>query len=315
MRGPGRTARSGTIDIVITGANGAVGQGLIRHLGRSSTIVPTRLRALVRSLERSHGLRPLDAEVIEVRYGDPASVRACIEGADAVVHLAGALLPRPPESLIEANTDSTRAVAEAARAAGAKHFVYLSFPGADPASRNGYLRSKGFAEEILRQKPFSGAIFRVPMILGPGCPSMRKLRQLAGAPLTPLVSGGSVRLQPIALADVLGAIEWALSLPPDEPLKVLDLVGPETISYADLLRRVGQRVGKRPRIFPIPRAAGWLTAALMGLLAPSLGWNRSVFDILFKEHLGDASLARAVVPFPLTPVNETLDQALSPGAG
>lgn len=268
----------------------------------------------MRSLDRSHDLRPLDAEVLEVRYADPASVRRCVEGADAVVHLAGALLPRPPETLMEANTGPTRAVAEAAEAAGVKHFAYLSFPGADPASRNGYLRSKGFAEELLRQQRFAGAIFRVPMILGPGCPSMRKLRQLASAPLTPLVSGGSVRLQPIALADVLAAIEWALALAPGQPLKVLDLVGPETLSYAELLRRVGQRMGRRPRIFPIPRTAGWLTAALTGLLAPSLGWNRSVFDILFREHLGDPLAARASLPFPFTPVNEALDQSFS-GAG
>lgn len=265
----------------------------------------------MRSLDRSHDLRPLDAEILEVRYADPASVRHCVEGADAVVHLAGALLPRSPETLIEANTDTTRAVAEAAEAAGVKHFVYLSFPGADPASRNGYLRSKGFAEEILRQRRFAGAIFRVPMILGPGCPSVSKLRQLASAPLTPLVSGGSVRLQPIALADVLAAIEWALSLPPGQPLLVLDLVGPETVSYAELLRRVGQRMGRRPRIFPIPRTAGWVSAVLAGMLAPSLGWNRSVFDILFKEHLGDSSHARASLPFAFTPVNETLDRVFS----
>ena len=265
----------------------------------------------MRSLDRSHDLRPLDAEVVEIRYGDPASVRRCVEGADAVVHLAGALLPRSPETLIEANTDTTRAVADAAEAAGVKHFVYLSFPGADPASRNGYLRSKGFAEEILRQKRFAGAIFRVPMILGPGCPSVHKLRRLAGAPLALLVSGGSVRLQPIALADVLAGIAWALALPPGQPLRVLDLVGPETLSYAELLRRVGQRMGRRPRIFPVPRAAGWLSAALTGLLAPSLGWNRSVFEVLFKEHLGDSLAARASLPFPFTPVNEALDQAFS----
>ena len=265
----------------------------------------------MRSLGRSLDLRPLAAEIIEVRYEDPASVRRGVEGADAVVHLSGALIPRPPETLIQANTDTTRAVADAAAEAGVKHFVYLSFPGADPASRNGYLRSKALAEAILRQKPFAGAILRVPMILGPGCPAVRKLRRLASAPLTPLVGGGAVRLQPIALADVLAGIAWALSLPAGQPLQVLDLVGPETLSYAELLRRVGQRLGRSPRFFPIPWVAGWLSAALTGLVAPSLGWNHSVFDTVFREHLADTMPARASLPFPFTPVNETLDQSFS----
>ena len=62
------------------------------------------------------------------------------------VHLAGALLPRRGETLLQANVETTRALVEAATSAGVKTFVYLSFPGADPASPNQYLRSKGMAE-------------------------------------------------------------------------------------------------------------------------------------------------------------------------
>jgi hypothetical protein len=50
---------------------------------------------------------------------------------------------------------------------------------------------------------------------------------------------------------------------------------------------------------------------LTGLLAPSLGWNRSVFEVLFKEHLRDAAYARAFMPFAFSTVNETLDRSLS----
>ena len=132
---------------------------------------------------------------------------------------------------------------------------------------------------------------------------------MAVAPLVPLLGGGSVRIQPVSQDNVLAAIKWAISFT-TQPVRVLDLVGPETLTYAELLRRVGQRLGRRPRVFRVPKAAGLLTAMLAGSLAPSLGWNRSVFDVLFNEHLADPSHARAVLPFALTMVNEVLDQAV-----
>jgi uncharacterized protein YbjT (DUF2867 family) len=119
-----------------------------------------------------------------------------------------------------------------------------------------------------------------------------------------------VRLQPIAEVDVLAAIAWAITVAP-RPLHVLNLVGPETLTYAELLRRVGERLGTRPRVLHLPKAAAWLSAYLAGALVPSLGWNRSVFDILFNEHLADPAEACATLPFALTPVQAALNQAFS----
>src|SRR2546428_3868449 len=115
------------------------------------------------------------------------------------------------------------------------------------------------AGAVIRRAGFAAPIFRVPRILGPDSPWVVQLRQMARAPLLPLVSGGAVRIQPIAEADVLAAISWAIAVAP-RPLCVLHLVGPETLTYAELLRRVCDRLGKRPRVLRIPRAAAWLGA-------------------------------------------------------
>jgi NADH dehydrogenase len=206
--------------------------------------------------------------------------------------------------------DYRQPLVEAAASAGVKTCVYLSFPGADPVSENQYLSSKGMAEAVIQQAGFAGAILRVPMILGPGSPAAVQLRQMARAPLLPLIGGGAVRLQPIAEADVLAAIAWAVAVAP-RPLRLLNLVGPETVTYAELLRRVSDRLGTRPRVLYIPKAAARLSAYLAGALVPSLGWNRSVFDILFNEHLVDPDEARTTLPLTLTSVHAALDQALS----
>jgi len=264
----------------------------------------------VRSPAGARPLHTLGAEVLVVDYRQPEALRSAVAGADVAVHLAGAMVPRRGETLLQANVDTTRALVEAATSAGIKTLVYLSFPGAEPVSQNRYLRSKGMAEAVIQQAGLAGAILFGPMILGPNSPSVVQLRQMARAPLLPLVSGGAVRIQPIAEADVLAAIAWAIAVAP-RPLCILPLVGPETLTYAELLRRVCARLGKRPRVLRLPKAAAWLSACLAGALVPALGWNRSVFDILFNEHLADPCEVRATLPLALTPVHAALDQAVS----
>jgi uncharacterized protein YbjT (DUF2867 family) len=298
------------MDIVITGANGAVGTALIRYLSAEAPLGAMRLRALVRRSARAQSLQALGAEIVVVDYRRPETLRDAVAGAEVAVHLVGALLPRRGETLAQANVDATRALVEAAVSAGVKTCVSLSFPDAAPSSKNQYLASKGMAETLIQQAGFAGVIWRVPMILGPESAAMVQLRQMARVPLLPLVSGGAVRLQPIAEADVLAAIAWAIATAP-RPLRVLNLVGPETLTYAELLRGVGERLGTRLRVLHIPKVAAWLSAYLAGALVPSLGWNRSVFDILFNEHLADPAEVRAALPLTLTSVYSALDQALS----
>ena len=96
------------MDIVITGANGAVGTALIRYLSEGAPIGAVHLRALVRSPAGARSLHALGAEVIVVDYRQPEALRGAVAGADVAVHLAGALLPRRGETLLQANVETTR---------------------------------------------------------------------------------------------------------------------------------------------------------------------------------------------------------------
>lgn len=297
------------IDIAITGANGAVGKALIERLGSNTAIGTVRLRALVRDLGRSANLSDLPAELIQVDYDDAESLERAVDGADCVAHLAGSLVPRAGDSLLEANLLTTKNVAEASRAQGVKSFIYLSFPGADARSENEYLRTKGQAEDLIAENFSSGAIFRVPMILGPNCPAMNQIKRLLGSSIIPLVAGGAVRIQPIYLGDVIGAIEWAI-LNPETPLSRMNLVGPDTLYYRDLLMRVGFRLGKRPSILPIPKGPARLASGIIGRFSPSSPMSRTVFDVIFYEHLCNDEKAGSDASIARTSVDEILDFSL-----
>ena len=263
----------------------------------------------MRDLGRSANLRDLPAELIQVDYDDAESLSRAVEGADCVAHLAGSLVPRAGDSLLGANLLTTKNVAGASRAQGVKSFVYLSFPAADARSGNEYLRTKGRAEDVIAENFASGAVFRVPMILGPDTPAMHQLQRLLRSSVIPLVAGGAVRIQPIYLGDVISAIEWAI-LHSKAPLKRMNLVGPDTLFYRELLMRAGRRLGKQPRILTIPRGLGRAASSIIGRLAPSSPMSRTVFDIIFYEHLCSDEETGSISSIPRTGVDEILDLSL-----
>jgi NAD dependent epimerase/dehydratase family enzyme len=86
-------------------------------------------------------------------------------------------------------------------------------------------------------------------------------------------------------------------------MRTFYITGPETITYADLLNRVARKLGKRPKILPIPkfmaRLAGWTLGATN--YSAAIGTN-------FTEHLDKRQEPRQQFPFTLAPVNETLDR-------
>src|SRR5271170_6564930 len=103
--------------IVITGANSAVGQAILRcapkHEGATNTFV-----AAVRSARAAEQIRSQAGTadgVVRISYEDPASLDAAFQGASAVIHVAGILVESPASTYEQANVASTRGVVDAAK--------------------------------------------------------------------------------------------------------------------------------------------------------------------------------------------------------
>src|SRR5438094_10398464 len=108
--------------VAVTAANGAVGRAILRATASPDVV------AIVRSERAAVALRPLAgaARVVQASYGDAASVDAALEGATAVVHLAGILVERPGSTYEDANVETTRRVTEAARRRRVAKLVFVS---------------------------------------------------------------------------------------------------------------------------------------------------------------------------------------------
>jgi nucleoside-diphosphate-sugar epimerase/lipopolysaccharide/colanic/teichoic acid biosynthesis glycosyltransferase len=282
--------------VVVTGATGFIGSHVVRALRRRSVHV----RAVVRSSANGPVAGP-DLETVEV-HDIGASVDWCpiLEGAEAVVHLAGrAHVLRGGSSgdvglYWRTNVVGTRQLAEAAARAGIKKLVFVSSsratgahtaPGEtwredspcrpdDPDGRT-KLEAEQALEAIAAETGLNTIILRPPVVYGPrvGANILELFRLIdRGIPL-PL---GMVRNRRSLLyvGNLVDAIILVLESPSATSAKFL-LSDGDDVSSAELARRIGAALRHPARVWPIPpallRAAGRVGDVLernLGITAP-----------------------------------------------
>jgi UDP-glucose 4-epimerase len=107
--------------VLVTGAGGYVGSGLVGMLAEDGWEVRAALRERAEHLD-------VEQVVADLAEDADAAAHACA-GADTVVHLAGdneVIAARQPASALGATVLATERVVEAAAAAGVRRFVYMS---------------------------------------------------------------------------------------------------------------------------------------------------------------------------------------------
>ncbi|MCY4343803.1 MAG: NAD(P)H-binding protein [Gammaproteobacteria bacterium] len=167
--------------ILLTGANGHLGRLVIRALADDADALP--VRAVVRSENAARSLDDLPSperrEVRIIDYRDRTGLEAAAQGCDAAIHLVGILKATRANRYESAHEQPAEALSAACSAAGVGRIVHTSIHGADPASGNGCLASRGRTDDILLASPVPAVILRVPMVLGPGDMAAEALRRQA----------------------------------------------------------------------------------------------------------------------------------------
>ena len=193
--------------VVVTGANSAVGQAVLR-CGSPQASTPVTFVAAVRSQRAADQIRSQLSspnEVIRISYEDPGILDAAFDGAFAVIHLPGILFERPDSTYEQANVASTRSVVESTKRVSLRKIVLVSATGADEASRNRYYRTKGEAEALVRASGVPYTVLRAPLLLGPSTAGAAALQRNISGGKTKLIGGGRHLQQPLHVDDLARA--------------------------------------------------------------------------------------------------------------
>jgi uncharacterized protein YbjT (DUF2867 family) len=248
------------VDLIV-GATGYVGTlltGALVDQGRA-----------VRALSRHPPLLAAGGPVQTVR-GDvlkDEGLDAALEGCDVAYYLVHSM---------EAGTTSfearDRLAAEhfvaACRRSGVERVVYLG--GIEPSGRlSPHMRSRLEVERILMESLPGATGLRASIVIGAGSPSFRiMVRLIERIPVLPLPPWRRRRTQPIAERDVVLCLARAPLIDATAGHSI-DLVGPEVLSYAEILSGIATELGiDRPEvglpIFTAP-AFGAVAAAIAGV--------------------------------------------------
>ena len=166
--------------ILVTGATGKVGSRLAKRLAQRGDHV----RALVRDEARAADLRAANIELTVGDLLDGDSLAAAVRGVDAVVHCAAFFRGATAEQAHAVNDLGSQHLANAARDASVKRFVFTSTglvygPNGgrlshedDPcAPVDGYPASKVAAERfLLALEGLDVRVLRLPFVYGDGDP-------------------------------------------------------------------------------------------------------------------------------------------------
>ncbi|ANX04306.1 NAD-dependent epimerase/dehydratase family protein [Immundisolibacter cernigliae] len=174
---------AGSRTVAITGASGFVGAALARHLASQGW----RLRLLVRPGSQSRLPRIDVAHVVTGSLCDANALRQLLDGAQALVHCAGAVRGLTRADFDRVNVDGVQALLDAT--GPAQRVVHISSLAARHPGLSHYAASKLAGERRVTDQlpPQRWVVLRPPAIYGPGDRELRPLldRMMRGLALLP----------------------------------------------------------------------------------------------------------------------------------
>jgi uncharacterized protein YbjT (DUF2867 family) len=232
--------------LAITGGTGFVGS----HLLRLALAEGYDVRALTR------GWKPPEEGIawVDGALDRPETLVKLAEGADAAIHVAGAINAPSRAAFEAANVAGTAHMIDAARVAGVRRFVHISSLAAREPGLSAYGASKARSERLVAASGLDWTIVRPPAIYGPGDRETLDLFRMARRGVVALPPRG--RFSVIHVEDLCRLILALL----DEPDSWAETYEPDDgreggWQHRHFARTLGRIYGRRALTLAIPKPA------------------------------------------------------------
>lgn len=242
--------------LAVTGGTGFVGGHLLQMALKAGHVV--------RALTRKDRPPCEGIEWVAGRLSDRPSLDVLAQGADAVIHIAGAIRAPDRAGFAAANIEGTRHMIAAAREAGIRRFIHISSLAAREPELSDYGWSKAESEAVVRESDLDWTIIRPPTVYGPGDGETLDLFAMAKHGLVVLPPKGRTSL--IHVRDLCALILATIEAEPAigatyEP----DDGTSNGLSHVEFGQALGRAVGKTVRTVSMPAPLVRIGARLDGL--------------------------------------------------
>ena len=252
--------------VTIFGGSGFIGRAIVCLLAREGW----RIRVAVRHPAEARELQPLgdvgQIAPLGVKVQDEALVKMAVDGADAVINLAGILYESGRQSFQAVHVEGAGHIAKAAAASGVGSLVHLSAIGADDASPSAYARSKAAGEAAVLAAFPKASILRPSIVFGPEDSFFNRFAVLAQlSPVLPLIGGGETKFQPVYVGDVARAALVCLQEAGCQG-NLYELGGPDVHSFRELMEMMLAETRRHRYLMPVSFKMAEMKAGFLELL-------------------------------------------------
>lgn len=290
--------------ILVVGASGYIGSRLVAPLRAAGHDLTLMSRD-----ERPLAARFPDVRVIAADLLEPATLPAAVAGNEVVYYLAHSM--RAGErGFAERDRIAARNLAQAAAEAGVKRIIYLGGLGEDEAALSAHLASRHETGVELGSTGIPVTEFRAAVVIGSGSASFEILRHLTERlPVMITPKWVDTRSQPIAAGDVRRYLIAALDHP--EIVGVVEIGGPDVLTYRDMMRRYAKLRGLRRLMIRVPVLTPRLSSYWVSLVTPvPSGIARPLVEGLRNEVVVRQPERAAAFGITPTPFSVALERAI-----
>jgi NADH dehydrogenase len=229
--------------IAITGGTGFIGKHLARDLVQQGHQVVLIARGLYSRDTTSRSLE--SAAFVKLDMRDTEGLKQAFAGCDAVAHCAGTSVEDRSQTFQQVHVEGTRSAVSAAREAGIKKFVLVSFLNVRAGTGSAYYTTKWEGEEIVRRSDLNYTILKAGLIYGQGDHLIHNLANLfRKLPVFATVGVRERTVRPVAVEDLVRIISTILLEEDLLSRQTVAVLGPEEFPFSTAARRIAKAMGK-----------------------------------------------------------------------
>ena len=252
---------------LIFGGSGQIGRHLIRKLTKNNirvTVVTRNIHQKSYIIKTQGNAGYID--IVESNIYDEKKIRELFKRSDVCINLVGILYEKKGGNTFK-NIHSLfpSLLAKLSKEYNLNNFIHLSALGINEAIDSQYALSKLEGEKnILKNFPIA-TILRPSVVYSIDDNFTTNFMTLLNRlPIFPLYYRGETKFSPIHCSDLTDTIFYVISK--NIYSKIIECIGPETISFKEILERLLLLIGKKRILIPFPLTLANFSAKLFEIL-------------------------------------------------
>ena len=252
---------------LIFGGSGQIGRHLIRKLTKNNirvTVVTRNIHQKSYIIKTQGNAGYID--IVEANIYDENKIRNLFSKSDICINLIGILFEKKKgNTFYNIHTLFPSLLSKLAKEYKLKNFIHLTALGINEAIDSKYAKSKLEGEKnILHNFPLS-TILRPSVVYSVDDNFTTNFMTLLNRlPVFPLYYSGKTKFTPIHCSDLTDVIYETITKNINS--KIIECVGPEVISFREIIERLLTLINKKRLLLPMPLQLATLTAKIFQLL-------------------------------------------------